>query len=151
MWASNISIEGKYDYLSSKFKIAYEFLKREDLSELPVGSISLDGSEVIANIQHYNTLDAETLKFETHDKFIDIQFVISGKEMFGFVSREGLMVATSYDEQNDICFYEEPNESSRILLLPGDYVVVAPEDAHKPRCRADETTAVKKVVIKVRV
>lgn len=151
MWSSNIAIEGKYDYLKDKFKTAYEFLKREDLAELPVGAISLDGNDVVAHIQHYSTVDAKTIKFETHDKFFDIQFVISGKEKFGVVNRSGLIPAGEYNEQNDICFYEEPEVSGSVLLLPGDYVVVAPEDAHKPRCSTGVPTEVKKVVVKVRI
>lgn len=152
MWISNINIEeGKYDYLNDKFKVAYKFLKRNDLDTLPVGSIALDGEDVVAYIQHYETLDAEELKFETHDNFFDIQFVISGKEMFKIISRDALAPVSPYDKLKDICFYKEPNESDSILLGPGDYAVVAPEDAHKPRCMVHVPTAVKKIVIKVRV
>ena len=38
-----------------------------------------------------------------------------------------------------------------VLLLPGDMIVVAPEDAHKPRCAAGEPEFVRKVVVKVKV
>ena len=38
-----------------------------------------------------------------------------------------------------------------MLLLPGDLIVVAPEDAHKPRCCADGHEFVRKVVVKVKV
>ena len=38
-----------------------------------------------------------------------------------------------------------------VLLQEGDLIVVAPEDAHKPRCQADGPEAVKKVVVKVAV
>lgn len=151
MIASDIVSKEKYDYLKDRLNTAFEFLKRKDLAELPAGRIDLDGSDVYAFIQHYNTMDASTLRFETHDKFIDIQYLISGKEVFEVAGREGLVPVTSYDEQNDICFYKDPEESSSILLLPGDYVFAAPEDAHKPRCMSKKPCAVKKVVIKVRL
>ena len=48
-------------------------------------------------------------------------------------------------------FYEEPALSGTVLLLPGDMIVVAPEDAHKPRCCADGPEFVRKVVVKVKV
>ena len=38
-----------------------------------------------------------------------------------------------------------------VLLLPGDMIVVAPEDAHKPRVAADGPEFVRKVVVKVKV
>ena len=48
-------------------------------------------------------------------------------------------------------FFEEPAMSGTVLLLPGDMIVVAPEDAHKPRCAAGEPEFVRKVVVKVKV
>ena len=53
--------------------------------------------------------------------------------------------------ENDLKFYEEPALSGTVLLLPGDLIVVAPEDAHKPRCAADGPEFVRKVVVKVKV
>ena len=103
---------------------------------------------VTANVQHYTTMAPETARFETHDKFFDIQYVIEGKERFGVCRREGLKPAEVIAE-NDLVFYEEPEDSSDVLLLPGDFIVVAPEDAHKPRCIAGAACAVKKVVVKV--
>ena len=114
---------------------------------LPPGAYPVcDG--VTANVQHYTTMAPETARFETHDKFFDIQYVIEGKERFGVCRREGLKPAEVIAE-NDLVFYEEPEASSDVLLLPGDFIVVAPEDAHKPRCIAGEACAVKKVVVKV--
>ncbi|MBD9200247.1 MAG: DUF386 family protein [Prevotella sp.] len=52
---------------------------------------------------------------------------------------------------SDLKFYEEPAMSGTVLLLPGDMIVVAPEDAHKPRCAAGEPEFVRKVVVKVKV
>ena len=54
-------------------------------------------------------------------------------------------------EENDLIFYEEPAVSGSVLLEEGDLIVVAPEDAHKPRCQAAGPEPVKKVVIKVAV
>ncbi|MEG0617604.1 MAG: YhcH/YjgK/YiaL family protein, partial [Oscillospiraceae bacterium] len=53
--------------------------------------------------------------------------------------------------ENDVVFYEEPDISGTVPLLQGDLIVVAPEDAHKPRCRAGEAEAVIKVVVKVKI
>lgn len=51
----------------------------------------------------------------------------------------------------DLIFYEEPECAGSILLEEGDFIAVAPEDAHKPRCMAGVPHAVKKVVVKVAV
>ena len=104
----------------------------------------------MANIQEYTTIKPEEGYFETHEKFFDIQYVVSGKEQFGFCKRDGLVVRERIEE-NDLIFYEEPALSGTVLLEAGDLIVVAPEDAHKPRCQAAGPEAVKKVVVKVAV
>lgn len=47
--------------------------------------------------------------------------------------------------------YETPERAGRALLRAGDYVVLAPEDAHKPRCLAGSAMPVRKIVVKVPV
>ena len=58
---------------------------------------------------------------------------------------------TPYSESGDITFYEDPELSGEVLLNAGDYIVLAPEDAHKPRLVAGKKMPVKKIVIKVPV
>lgn len=145
-----IGKEQEYNYGDEKFQTAFAFLHRSDLAELPEGWIELDNG-VRASVQHYTTMAAETLDFETHEKFFDVQYLIEGVELIGVVGREGLVEKTPYDTANDITFYEEPMLSGAVLLSAGDYVILAPEDAHKPRCLAGEAMPVKKIVVKVPV
>ena len=150
MFSTSVSLAEKYDYQSKKFKTAYEFLRRKDLAGLPAGSIKLN-DDVTVLVQEYTTVPAETAKFETHEKMFDIQYVISGKEAFGIAPRSELTVTEAYSDEKDITFYKDPAVHGYVVLGPGDFVVVAPEDAHKPRCIAGSPGAVKKLVIKVRV
>lgn len=149
MLFSPLSLAVKYDYLSDKLRAAYAWLAETDLDHTPVGSYPVCEG-VTANVQEYDTFPASEGSFETHDLFFDVQYVISGKEQFGVCKREGL-VPKKADPANDVVFYEEPEHSGTVLLLPGDLIVVAPEDAHKPRCAAGAPEFVRKVVIKVKV
>lgn len=150
MFFSNIKIAEKYNYLEDKFLAAYKWLAETDIASLSVGSYPILGDQVVANIQEYTTIKPDEGFFETHEKFFDIQYVVSGKEQFGFCKRDGLAVRERIEE-NDLIFYEEPALSGTVLLEAGDLIVVAPEDAHKPRCQADGPEPVKKVVVKVAV
>ena len=147
MFFAPLNLATKYNYLDEKFQAAYKWLAETDLGNTPVGSYPVCEG-VTANVQEYTTMPADTCYFEAHDKFFDIQYLVSGKEQFGVCRREGLTVREEIPA-NDLTFYEEPAESGSILLLPGDFAVVAPEDAHKPRCIAGEACPVKKVVVKV--
>ncbi len=95
--------------------------------------------------------DPATLSFETHEKFFDIQYLVEGVELLGACTRQGLVVKTPYDTANDVTFYEDPDYAGQVLLRGGDYVIFAPEDAHKPRCQAGAPLPVKKIVVKVPV
>ena len=149
MFFSPLNLATKYNYLDEKFQAAYKWLAETDLDNTPVGSYPVCEG-VTANVQEYNTFPASEGSFETHDKLFDIQYVISGKEQFGYCKREGLVLKEEQPE-NDLKFYQEPALSGTVLLLPGDLIVVAPEDAHKPRCCADGPEFVRKVVVKVKV
>ena len=149
MFFSPLSLATKYNYLDDKFTAAYKWLQETDLDNTPVGSYPICEG-VTANVQEYNTFPASEGNFETHDAYFDIQYVISGKEQFGYCKHEGLVLKQDVPE-NDVKFYEEPALSGTVLLLPGDMIVVAPEDAHKPRVAADGPEFVRKVVVKVKV
>lgn len=150
MLSAKSGLEYKYDFTEKKFQLAFEFLKRRDLAELEPQSIEL-GEGVRANIQRYDSFEWDANRFETHEKFFDIQYVIEGVEYCGVCEREGLKVAVPYNPVKDVTFYEDPELYGKVLLKAGDYIVVGPEDVHKPRCAAGKSMPIKKVVIKVPV
>ena len=150
MKSGTIGMEYKYDLTAAKFRTAFAFLHRTDLAALPEGWIELENG-VRASVQHYATMAAEALNFETHEKYFDVQYLIEGVELVGVAGREGLVEKAPYAAENDITFYNDPALSGAVLLRAGDYVVLAPEDAHKPRCAAGASMPVKKIVLKVPV
>lgn len=150
MFSTIIGKESLYDFTEKKFQIAFDFLKRNDLADLPEGWIELEDG-VKASIQHYCTTNWSENMFETHDKYFDVQYVIEGFEYFGVCKREGLIESIPYSEENEITFYKEPQNSSRVLLEQGDFIIVGPDEAHKPRCSGCKSLPVKKVVVKVPV
>ena len=77
MYFAPISQATKYNYLDDKFQAAYKWLAETDLDNTPAGSYPICEG-VTANVQEYTTFPASEGSFETHDKFFDIQYVISG-------------------------------------------------------------------------
>ncbi len=150
MFSTNLSIAEKYNYLEDKFKAGYKWLQENDIITLPVGVYPIIGEDVFAQVQEYTTIPYNEGSFETHEKFFDIQYVASGKEQFGLCRREGLVVKERIEDR-DLIFYNDPELYGSVLLVPGDFIIAAPEDAHKPRLVAGEPCEVKKVVIKVRI
>ena len=139
------------DLKEKKFQIALDFLKRDDLGRLTEGWIELEEG-VRASIQRYTSFFFDENRFETHEKYYDVQFVIEGQETCCVCSRSQLGdVAIPYDDKNDVEFYDNPIGHSEIVLNAGDYIVLGPDDAHKPRCVYKKQMPIKKVVVKVPV
>jgi YhcH/YjgK/YiaL family protein len=150
MFYSNANVAEKYNYLDEKFLAAYKWLKEQDLNALSAGKYPILGEDVVANVQEYETLPVTEKKFETHDLYFDIQYLVKGVELFGICKRDGLKEKSSNPEK-DVVFYETPKNYGYVILNEGDLVVVAPEDAHMPGCAVEDSIPVKKVVIKVKI
>ena len=151
MLTTSLNLAQKYDYLEERFRKAYAFLEHTDLKALPLGRVDIDGDRLFASVQEYTTMAWEDCRYEAHNRYFDIQYVVEGRELFGYVKRDGLSEEAPYSEADDLVFFQEPEESGRVLLEAGDCAVVPPEDAHKPRCIAGTPCRVKKIVVKVLV
>jgi len=135
-----------------RFRLAVEFLRRKDLPDLPDGEVPLDGRNVYAIIQGYETVKAGVPKFECHRRYIDVQFILSGEEIVGWAPSDEMTPAGSYDEGKDICFGTvAAGKWTPVLLRTGQLAVLWPEDAHAPRLAAGARVPVRKIVVKIAV
>lgn len=149
MILDNIKNCKKYEQLNRNFEKAFQFLKREDLGSLAVGKYEIDGENIFAMVQEYETKDLENAKYEAHKKYIDIQYLIEGTENMGYVLIDDLEVYSIYSEEND--FMLLTGKPRLILLNEREFFILFPEDAHMPGIFAKEKSKVRKVVVKVRV
>lgn len=151
MITNNLSRLDKYDYQNERFRMAFDFLRSNDLMSLTPGTEIPVGDGVLAKIQEYTTDPEETRRFETHRDYFDIQFVVKGEEFIGIVPADGLTPDGDYDPAIDIQYYQTPPRHGGAVLRDGDFLIVPPEDAHRPNCMTDRACTVRKIVLKVRV
>lgn len=151
MLATTLDHATDHDYLIARFRKAYEFLARTDVADLPLGRVDIDGDEVFANVQEYDTVPASEKQMEAHRRYYDVQFVATGEEVMEYAPLAGLEEAQPFDEDADFGLYVAPARPSSVVLRAGDVAVLAPEDAHKPGCALGEPQHVRKIVVKVRV
>jgi YhcH/YjgK/YiaL family protein len=132
---------------------AFEFLNRKDLATMENGRHAIDGENVFALVQSYDTTPKEKGKFEAHRRYIDVQFVVSGEECMGYANVNDIEVAESYNEKDDYLLGRPP-EGTRpdfVRVRPGMFAIFRPQDAHIPCAAVDKPSPVKKVVVKVKV
>lgn len=129
---------------------AMEYL-RQCPADKPEGRYTIRGEDIYASVFTYQTGPAATKVFEGHRRYIDIQVVLSGVEMIDMVSSEGLSIKTPYDAEKDVIFYDSPKIFSSIVLRPGFFALLGPQDLHRPGVCLAQPETVRKLVIKVRV
>ncbi len=92
----------KWDYyhFGSAWKHSFEFLQSlaPDAEEK---KYELQGDDIFAQVSSYKTRTKDSALLETHNKYIDIQVVLIGREIIKTSSRDGLVVQTQYDEIKD--------------------------------------------------
>lgn len=148
MIVDKLSNASKYYAMHPLFKKAFEYLQQEDLMNLSVGRIDLEGDDLYLSIQEVNGKDEEEAVLESHRTYIDIQLPLTAQERFGWKAlSDCLQVVKPYDEENDYMLWKDTSDTT-FSVTPGRFVIFFPEDPHAP-CIGNSSW--KKIVMKVRV
>lgn len=128
---------------------AFAYLKNTDLKSLPNGRHVIDGTNVYAIVTEAPTKDYEKTTFESHRKYIDLQYVITGEEAMAKTAVSSVTVSKPYDETADIANYT--GEGKLYTVPAGTFMLFFPSEAHRPNVTPGGNKVVKKIVIKVAV
>lgn len=123
----------------------YHFISKPDLHNLESGCYELC-SGAYATVSEYFT--KSSAHFECHRKYIDIQILMKGSEYIDIGGLGDRLMASKYDEEKDIEFFDM-DDFRRILLNSLNLVVIFPGEAHRPCLSTDSQELVKKLVIKI--
>ena len=88
----------------------------------------------------------EGAKFESHKRYIDVQYIVSGEEDMEVADLDRLTLTDEYDEAGDYMLHD--GAGARLHFGVGDFAVYFPTDGHMPSL-GDGVT--RKVVIKIPV
>ncbi len=152
MVATNIFSKDLESFKSihSRFGEAFEFLKKAVNEDYKDGNYEIDGKNIYAFISSYETKTESEVQFEAHNKYIDIQCVVSGTEVIGFESEKEVSLTQDYKDGNDICFYALNENYDKIALKKGEFVIIMTDELHAP-CLSVENKPenVRKIVVKI--
>jgi len=140
-------------YYSKKSNLypGVEFILKQINGNIQDSRYEIKGNDIYAMVQSYMTDAPENKKLESHRRYIDIQYIVSGKEAIGWLPAGGLKVMTPYSDENDVIFYHSAECISPLVLTPGMFAVFYPSDAHRPGCFLGKPAPVRKIVIKVKI
>ena len=127
---------------------AFAFFKNHDLKTLPVGRYPIDSNYVSASVTDAPTKDFDNTHWESHRKYIDLQYVISGEEKIGVCGISKATVTNPYDEKKDVANYNAEGET--YSATPATFFIFFNNDAHRPNITPGGNKPDKKRVFKIR-
>ncbi|MGI8581599.1 MAG: YhcH/YjgK/YiaL family protein [Chitinophagaceae bacterium] len=150
MIIDTLSNSEKYNSVHPLFAKAFEYIKTQNLETIEDGKFEIDGDNLraIASNKKGMTAEESAAKFECHDKHIDIQLCIKGKEQFGWKSRSTcIQQKGDYNAEKDVVFYNDVPDMY-FELTDNQFAIFFPEDVHAPMIGEGE---IKKLVMKVKM
>jgi len=144
------NLDEEFDSYPAAIQKGLAFLQEHDFTKMEPGRYDIDGDKIYAMLQSYTTRDLEKCRPETHEKYLDIQYMVKGEEYIGWcVLGPDLKPTGAYNPDRDITFYEELTPESNVLLTDHIFAVLYPHDVHRPCCKVNEAAPALKVVVKI--
>jgi len=136
-----------YNKYPERWQLVFRFLRENNLSSLAPGKQQLS-SDVTIIVQEYNTKAPGDELLEAHKKKIDLQYMVSGKELHGSAPLSETTESKAYDASNDAGFYHS-GKIKYYVASPEQFSIFFPTDAHIPNVQFGDKTTVKKIVFKI--
>ena len=138
-----------YGKISDRIAKALDYLKNKDFLEIETGKYEIEGKDLFAMVSEYQTKNLDDAKWEAHQSYADVQFIVSGEEKMGYAPLETMEIKEPYNAEKDIIILT--GSGDYVTATPGTFIIFFPHDAHQPCVSIGVGSKVKKVVVKVRL
>jgi YhcH/YjgK/YiaL family protein len=145
---NSVEFAKQYNNNKEEWDKAFAFIKEKNLKELPVNKYPIDGNNVYATITEGPDKEYDKTTWESHRKYIDLQYIITGEEKMEVAPLANATVTKPYDETKDGANYIA--KGKLYTATPKEFYLFFPDDAHRPSIKVDGYDNVKKLVIKIR-
>ncbi|AGR77130.1 YhcH/YjgK/YiaL family protein [Aliarcobacter butzleri] len=162
-----MAIFGKYKDIKNqinnpKFEKAFSYIQKlqdksskeyKSLENIKIGDcnkIVLDESCFVLE-QAYISKDKKDCFFESHKKYIDIQYIFYGTEIMEVENINNLEIIQEYNESLDYAKHAQSINSSSLLIRENELAIFYPSDAHMPCLKVDKNEKIIKAVFKVAI
>lgn len=138
-----------YRGIHPNLDMALEHITPEFLSSVGAERTELKGGDVYVTRFTYETVPEDESFFEAHKKYLDIHIMTDGSEGVEIAPPSKLQ---EFDRAEANDFYACRGKGDyKLILSPGDFLVVFPNDAHRIKMQTGGPSTVSKVVFKVRI
>ena len=127
---------------------ALEVLKINDFSTVNTGDYEIDGKHMFMRILNLTTKNLSEALPETHERYIDLQFLIKGREKIYFSLKKPENIVEC-DTKKDNTFYDKLDGKSMLEMKEGDFAVFFSGEAHMSDISVGEPCQIKKCIVKI--
>ena len=150
MFFGNIKNIGDMNVYPEVIQRVIKYLMDTDLISKPAGIYELQGRDLYVQISDIETAPKEERSPEVHRKYVDVQYLVEGKEKIGVsVDTGNNKTIGEYSGEKDVLFYQECENEFEIIMVPGSFAVFFPNIVHRPGCEVEGASKIRKVVIKI--
>jgi len=105
---------------------------------------------MFANVHGYATRSREKCRFESHRRYVDLQYCVRGGEVVEWQPLPALSASDSYDPNKDVIHYQlQVASAASLRMSAGFFAVFFPDDGHMPKIADEQNAEVGKIVIKI--
>jgi len=145
----NLSALTECQHLPPKLLNVIETVKRRLSQPIDSGRYELEGDDVFFLVVDDHSQLLEERKAEIHQKYIDVQIVLTGEERFGFSMHPFQSIDEDYLDERDLAFSEDVLDEQFVDLHENDFIVFNVKQPHRPLVAINAPMPVRKAVIKI--
>lgn len=139
-----------YKGIHKRIDQAVQVIKEMDFNGLEPKMYEVDGEEIFFNLIEYETKLEEERFWESHKTYIDLHYILEGKEFIGYEQFDKMKVKQDYNEADDY-FLLEGKLQSKVMLQKDDFMILYPDDVHMTGLKVTESEKVRKAVFKIKI
>ncbi|MDY0209971.1 MAG: YhcH/YjgK/YiaL family protein [Acholeplasma sp.] len=142
----------KYIALNPNIQSVIDYINQKSVSSITVGKHIIN-EEVSLIREDYTPKSLIDCYFEAHQQFGDIQWVIKGSELFGYLEKNDskFYETVPYSIEKDVVKGQSKGDFSKILLTEGMFALVLKDELHMPKLTDHSNNQVIKAVFKIKL
>ena len=139
----------RYYMLHPSMEQAFDFLESLTADEFPEEKTELIGEHLFGNGMVRDTKDFGDSIWESHEKYLDIHFLVEGDEKIFYADEADMTETEAYNPEKDITVFE--GNGAEVFCPQNGFVIFFPGEIHKALVHGLQPNKVKKMVIKLGV
>ena len=146
---SSIHANDDWSKYPAAIQRALTYVTTTDVASLAPADYPIEGDKMYAKVFDNTSKSVSESHPELHKKYIDVQFFVTGGELMGIYPKKKDYEVVEVHEDQDLYFLGEVEGEQFLRMEPGDYIILFPNDVHRPGIAEKEPQTYRKVVVKV--